>query len=243
MKSNKRARPATKKKQVTKKTRVVSAVPVIYPELKFYDLNQLLTSVPAQAAANTTYAKFFPVTGDDYMNRQGRAVQLRSIRVEGYWYGSQSNVTEEFQVGHVALVLDRSPNGDIATLGEVFAQVGGSLTGGGGTLFPNPMNKKRFKILYKEEFYFPKVVWGASELITAMWNLDQSQSMRYKAFIDCTKWKPEDQIVRFNATSGGTGVDLVENSILACIWVGNPSGVIAGSWDCSMVTRCAFVDV
>lgn len=239
----KRKADTQKYKKKASKKQYVSKKISVFPEVKYYDVVQNLSTVSDAATGNPAYAKFFPVLGTDYNQRIGRQVQLKGIRMQGYWTVSNGvgGITEPFAIGHIALVLDRDPKGTVATLGEIFATSAGAVNANG-IEFPNPLNKKRFKILYKKAFNFPQITIAAGGVFTQIDTIDQAAGMGFEHYVDCSKFKQKDQIACFNAAGAGAGTDLVENSILFLAWMGAFGGTTAGSWDVSSFIRTTYID-
>lgn len=84
--------------------------------------------------------------GDDYDDREGRKIVVKSIHVRGYCHATPSTGVNQYC--RWLLVLDKQANGTTITAADVLAGVAGTRF----NAFSNITNSRRFKILKDSRF-------------------------------------------------------------------------------------------
>lgn len=187
--------------------------PQAITERKYFDSEVSATTIPTTAqyftgceldpaTLNTIFA---PVIGDDFFNRQGRKVQVISIKIRGeVQVGAQSNQTVQDQCSliRLALVMDKQTNGVQLNSEDVFQ---GNVNVGAGYLsFQNAAFFGRFKVL-KDKFIAlrpPVSVYDGVNIEQAGYSVPFKWNVKFKTPVT----------VHYNATNGGTVADVVDNS-------------------------------
>lgn len=122
-------KPSTKKKQ--RVARIKGPV-VAGPELKFIDTAKTtVTSATSVALLNGA------AQGDDFTQRQGRQIRIKSVQIMGYIEPNGNNAS---QFARFLLVWDNAPNGVVAGITDI-------LTSADAEAFINLNNQARFTIL------------------------------------------------------------------------------------------------
>lgn len=239
----KAAPPYHKKKKPNKRFKNELRYMEKLPELKAYDLTQVLAGIlPAgNTGGNVQSNIFVPTLGTDFTNRIGRKCQITSWQIRGHfvWTDSATHVEDQVLLCW-AMVLDRQPNGAAApTMNDIWSGTNGT-TQATGTSMVNLNNRKRFKILHFEQKCTPYVV-SASQALTTVNQLDQSVSYSIEAYIDFRKLKIGPTI--FDAANAGAYSDMTENALSLWFWVGTPAGTVSnGLIDCNYTSRVRFYD-
>lgn len=213
----KRGRTAPKSPRATKKPRTqpnfVSQARIskaIIAERKYFDADVAANFVAIGAnwagaeldpAANSL---FNPSTGDDFNNRDGRKVQVLSIKIRGHiTVPAQANQTaaDAGSLIRLLLVQDTQTNSAQLNAEDVLSSGAGSNQINS---FQNPAFFGRFKVL-KDKVTFlsnPTISWDGT-------NVEQSGLVKpFKIFHKF----PKPVIVHYNGTNGGTVADVIDNS-------------------------------
>lgn len=145
---------------------------------------------------------FAPVIGDDIVNRTGRKVFVKNIRIRGtIGIASQTAQTtaDTSPIIRIIVYQDSQTNGaqsqaeDVINSGSAALAINMSM---------NPANFGRFKIL-KDKIYRGQPV-TMSGLTTAF--VSPGYLIPFKMSIKVNQW------VNYNATNGGTVADVIDNS-------------------------------
>lgn len=184
----------------------------------------------AEADPATTNTLFAPTTGDDITNRQGRKVQVLSLKIRGeVKYAAQVDqlALDNAPLIRLALVQDTQTNGTQLNSEDVFQ---GAVNSGQGYLsFQNPANFGRFKVL-KDKF----MTLSTPTAVNDGTNVEVAGYSRY------FKWSykfTKPVVMHFNATNGGTVADIVDNSFHVLAGQ-TTSGIATLSYKC----RVTFLD-
>lgn len=181
-------------------------------ERKYFDAEVNGTSLAALTASfasaeldpATLNTLFAPTQGNDYLNREGRKVQILSIKVRGeIRCPAQTDQTATDAASNIRLLLVHDKQTNAAQLNSEDV-----ITSGAGNvaiqMFQNPAFFGRFRVLKDKMITIqnPTVSYDGT-------NLEQSGLTRN--FKMTVKFK-KPVIVHFNATNGGTVADIVDNS-------------------------------
>lgn len=153
------------------------------------------------ATLNTLFA---PVTGDDFLNRDGRKVQVIAIKIKGLLqYANQATQTtaDVVPVVRLALVQDTQTNGGQLDGDDVF----GNAVTAPIFAFQNPAFFGRFKVLKDKTYSIPMPSTAqdaAGTFVQYGRDLPFKMSRKFR--------KPVT--VHFNGTNGGTVADIIDNS-------------------------------
>lgn len=152
----------------------------------------------------TLLTLFAPVTGDDYLNRTGRKVQVLSIKIRGeincLAQINQSAADSAMKI-RLCLVQDKQTNGGQLNAEDVINSGAASVAQ---DMFQNPAFFGRFKVLKDKSWTIqnPSLSYDGT-------NLEQSGLMKH--FQWTVKFR-KPVVVHFNATNGGTVADIIDNS-------------------------------
>lgn len=186
--------------------------PLAITERKYYDIELSGAAIQADLSSwagmeldpTTKNTLFSPTQGDDFNNRQGRKVQVLSLKLRGYInVPSQANqtATDAGQLIRIILVMDKQTNATQLNSEDV-------ITSGGGTvalqMFQNPAFFGRFRVLKDKSFALqnPNMSYDGT-------NIEQNGLI--KEFKFTIKFK-KPVTIHFNSTNGGTVADIVDNS-------------------------------
>lgn len=180
----------------------------------------------------TTNALFAPATGDDFNTRDGRKVQVLSIKIKGYFRvaaQTDTTTTDDAALIRLALVVDKQTNAAQLNAEDVFGGV--AVAPLNVDQFQNPAFFGRFKVLKDKYFTLqnPNSTWDGT-------NMEQMGLVRH--FKMTHKFR-KPMIVHFNGTNGGTVADIIDNSF----------HLIGGSSNIELVptiayqVRTTFIDV
>lgn len=160
-------------------------------------------NVTSLTSAGQVFALSDIAQGDNYLNRNGNLVQSKYLQ---YSYAcNQAGGTLPI-IFKMALVLDRQPNGTAPTFAQIFDTSVAPLVF---TMKNIAAFQERFKIL-KEDV-------GSC---TSQYGGDAQQSV-FRGYIDLTKLKAEDQLVRWGGTiatspnTNGLYLAIVSNTVTA----------------------------
>lgn len=155
---------------------------------------------------------FCPVEGSDIDNRIGRKVSVYKISIRAFLSADadvEETAMQESPSVRLILYMDTQTNGTQAQAEEVMEDPGASI----GTTFCSFQNKAnfgRFRVL-KDKTYYMRDLTAMRDGATAATPVTASQSSGTVAFKMTHRFRnPID--IRFNATSGGTIGDIVDNS-------------------------------
>lgn len=182
--SRKKARTVKSSRRSRKMAKTVKAM-VLSREPKYVDtaLNVLSVTITPQVFSLNDVAQ-----GDNYTNRQGNVIQSKYLQ-----YRFSCNLTNQAIVQasnfKMAIVLDRQPNGTPPTFAQAFDT---SVS----TLAFAMKNLAQFQ----ERFVILAETIGVA---TSNTGGDASQSC-FKGYIDLSKLKVQDQIVRYNGTTANS---------------------------------------
>lgn len=216
--------------------------PLAITERKYFSSIRAITAL-GDASAAVTWAGFeadpatlntlfAPTQGDDYLNRDGRKVQILAIKIKGiFTVAGQADQTgaDDGALIRVALVQDKQTNAAQLNAEDVLVGVGNA--GLNILNFQNAAFFGRFKVL-KDKFYTlqnPNATYDGTN-IEAM-GLVKSFKMNHKFR------KPV--IIHFNGTNGGTVADIIDNSFHIIAAANNVELVPAMGYQC----RVTFIDV
>lgn len=153
----------------------------------------------------TVLTLFAPTTGDDFNNRDGRKVQVISIKVKGYFdVPAQANqaATDSAALIRLILVQDKQTNAAQLNAEDV---VGGVANAANNiNQFQNPTHFGRFRVIKDKLFNLQNPAIGFDGT-----NIEQNGLK--KTFKFNIKFR-KPQVVHFNATNGGTVADVIDNS-------------------------------
>lgn len=211
-------------------------------ETKYYTAQRDLVAL-VDLAAGTTWANceldpatvnalFAPTQGDDFNNRDGRKVQVKSIKVRGYFrVAAQADTTstDDATLIRLLMVVDKQTNAAQLNAEDVLGGV--AIANNNVNQFQNPAFFGRFKVLKDKNFTFqnPAISWDGT-------NMEQQGLI--KPFKMTHKFR-KPLIVHFNATNGGTVADIIDNSF----------HIIGGAQNIELApqiayqTRISFIDV
>lgn len=147
---------------------------------------------------------FNPVTGDDFNQRDGRKIQVLSIKIRGHIsVAAQANQTagDPASLIRLALVQDKQTNAAQLNAEDVFASGAAS---NAINAFQNPAFFGRFRVLKEKTIVMqnPVIAYDGT-------NVEQAGLVRPFKFKHKFK-KPV--VVHYNATNGGTVADVIDNS-------------------------------
>lgn len=179
------------------------------------------------ATLNTLFA---PTTGDDYLNRDGRKIQLIALKIRGtiaIARQTDQSTADGSQIIRVLLVQDRQTNaaqlnGEDVMQGQASAVI---------NTFQNPAFFGRFRVWKDKQWSFmnPTISWDGTNM---------EQSGMHRQFKWNIKFK-KPITIHYNATNGGTVADVVDHSF----------HIIAGAGSTDMpatityVCRATFIDL
>lgn len=207
-----KGRPAKRPKtqpQFVSQARITRA---IVSERKYFDSEvsavALVTNATGWAGCEfdptTLNTLFAPVTGDDFNNRDGRKVQVLSIKIRGHiQIQAQADQTAADNGAYIRMLLvqDKQTNSAQLNAEDVIQSGAGSVAI---NMFQNPAFFGRFRVLKD------KIIRADNSNMTYDGtNIEQSGLVRpFKMQVKFTK----PVIVHYNATNGGTVADCVDNS-------------------------------
>lgn len=180
-------------------------------ERKYFTALRAAIAIPAVATdwssteldPATTNCLFAPVTGDDFLNRDGRKVQVLAIKIKATinvpTQADQSGADNASQI-RILLVQDKQTNATQLNGEDVLQAVASNVINS----FQNPAFFGRFKVMKDKMFVLqnPTISWDGT-------NIEQSGLTR--AFKINHKFR-KPVVVHFNATNGGTVADIIDNS-------------------------------
>lgn len=134
-------------------------------------------------------------SGTGINNRVGNKICMQSLEVRGAIAATAS--TAEATAGFIMVVLDKESNGVVPTLDDIFDLSAGA---GGDPAFAmrNPDHTDRFKILYREDMVVGWSYGGTTQNGSGM-----PSTVQFHKYIDMTKLKDDDRIVRYNGAAAG----------------------------------------
>jgi len=228
------------------------------PELKYFDVTSggLVINQAAATGGSANSLIFVPIVGADFNARTGRAVQIQSFRMHGfYWATNITTIVELPALLCQALILDRNPNGiAFPQFGDIFLNATTGTTSGTGLTFRNPNTRKRYKTLHYEQALAPQCAFitqagvgsgtalntGTGVLNTTV-ALDSTQKLTFDYYIDARKAKIGPTI--FGANNSGVYSDVEENALLLYFWAGcEVSQTYNSSWTAVYNTRVCYTD-
>jgi len=146
---------------------------------------------------------FFPVTGNDIMDREGRKIFVKKIRIAGQiTLGDMSAQTAAPEPVNVRIIVyqDKQTNATQAQGEDVISSGAGS---DALHMSQNTANFGRFRVLKDKYFVLGKNA-NVAGLTTAF--VVTGDVVNFKFNIKVNQW------VNYNATNGGTVADVVDNS-------------------------------
>lgn len=182
------------------------------------------------ATANTL---FFPQTGDDINNREGRKVHVTGINIRGViLVPAQTNQTVADAASSVRIILvqDQQTNGNQLNAEDVINS-GAATSSTAIHMFTNPASFGRFRILKDKTFTLQNPTTSFDGT-----NIEQSGLERL-FHLKVNFKKPV--VVHYNATNGGTVADVIDNSF-HIIATTSATGLVP-----TLVYKCrtSFIDV
>jgi len=232
----------------------------LLPELKYFDAlsGGLQINQAGATGGSVNSLMFIPVLGTDFFQRTGRACQVQSIRIHGYYFPfSITTVVELPSLICQSLILDRNPNGvAFPNFGDIWKSANSSTVPGNGLMFRSADTRKRYKTLHFEQTLTPQCAFitqagvgtgtalnsGTGVLNTTV-AIDSTQKLTFDYYIDGRKSKIGPTI--FNQTDGGTYSDVEENALMLWFWAGaatGPGQTFNDSWYAVYHTRVAYTD-
>lgn len=146
-----------------------------------------------------------PVTGNDFNQRVGRKITIKSWKMRGFFrLTERSNQTAALAVPMIRSILyvDTATNTVQAQGEDVMASGASSIPF---AMFQNPANFGRFRVLKDKVFRFPTQAIAFDGT-----NIEENgQMVPFKYNIKFRK----PLVVHFNGTNGGTVADIVDNSL------------------------------
>jgi len=185
--------------------------PLAITERKYFDAEVAASAIAANGGswagseldpAGSTL--FYPTQGDDFNQRNGRKVQVLSIKSRGYInVPQQANQTAADSGAFIrfCIVLDKQTNATQLNGEDVITSGGASVAVG---MFQNPAFFGRFQVLKDKIFILsnPNTTYDGT-------NIEQNGLIRQFKF-NLKFRKPIT--VHYNSTNGGTVADVVDNS-------------------------------
>lgn len=257
----KRQRKAPTNRRTTKRAKIVSAN-VVFPgpgrqqqmfvprsfgnpraitERKYFDSIRTSINFPSAAGGSWNSAEldpatlntlFAPVTGDDFLNRDGRKVQVISIKIKGLIQQAvqaAQTAADPIPVVRVLLVQDTQTNATQLNSEDVIGNAVTSPIFG----FQNPAFFGRFKVLKDKTFAIP-VPFSAQDAAGTF--VQGSKDIPFKF----TRKFRKPVVVHFNGTNGGTVADIIDNSFHMIGTQSENAGMqVSITYQC----RVTFIDV
>jgi len=234
---------ATKRKKTGGTTRSFVArsagTPLAITERKYFDSQLNAATVAADAASwagmeqdpATLNTLFCPVQGDDFLNRQGRKVQVLSLKIRGFIdCPAQANqtATDAGQLCRLLLVMDKQTNATQLNAEDVISSGTGVVAL---QMFQNPAFFGRFRVLKDKTFNLqnPNLSYDGT-------NIEQNGLI--KEFKFNIKFK-KPVVIHFNSTNGGSVADIVDNSFHIIMNSNNTALGARLSYKC----RTTFIDM
>lgn len=150
--------------------------------------------------------------GDDYTDREGRAIRYLHMNLKMMLSAIAATTTSNF--GRWAIVLDRQPNGTLATYAQVFNTAVGL---GDAAIAPQIAGtEERFRILSDHAFHISPLTGGKPN---QYWDIDLDLARMLNA---------RDQIQRFNSTVATVSA-VNTNALLLVYAVSGQSGFASAS--------------
>jgi len=234
---------ATKRKKTGGISRTFVArsagTPLAITERKYFDSQLNAGTVAADLSSwagmeqdpATLATLFAPIQGDDYLNRQGRKVQVLALKIRGFIdCPAQTNQTaaDTHQLVRLILLIDKQTNATQLNSEDVITSGTGNVAI---EMFQNPAFFGRFKILKDKSFIMqnPTIAYDGT-------NIEQSGICRE------FKWNIKFRkpvVIHFNSTNGGSVADIVDNSFHM---IANSNNTALGS-RLSYKCRTTFIDM
>jgi len=182
-------------------------------ERKYFDSIRTSINFPSAAGGSwngaeldptTLNALFCPVTGDDFLNRDGRKVQVIAIKIKGLILQAvqaAQTVADPIPCVRIILVQDKQTNAAQLNSEDVIGNAVTSPIFG----FQNPAFFGRFKVLRDKTISIP-VPYTAQDAAGTF--VQGSKDIPFKM----TRKFRKPVVVHFNATNGGTVADTIDNS-------------------------------
>lgn len=160
------------------------------------------------ATTNITQALNLVAEGTDYNSRIGRSVTHKYLEISlgMICVPTTTGIASNGDYGRWTIVLDRQPNGALATYNVIFD----SATGLGNRI--TSINQDRFKIIASEEF----AIGGNVNASTGTQNGSGAVPYHIRRFVDLSKLKGQDGKTKFMGT-GATVGDVDEGVLLFCM--------------------------
>lgn len=209
--------------------------PMAIVERKYFDSTRTSNALVSWAASTasgeqdpgTLNTLFAPIQGDDYLNRQGRKVQVLSLKIRGtITYALQEGIADPPTFGFVRLLLVQDKQTNAAQLNSEDV-VTGTIFG-----FQNAAFFGRFRVIKDKIINLQKVAVSVTGANTFYYPGDQ---FPFKMKIKFRK----PVLVHFNSTNGGTVADIIDNSFHIITGASSITTAPAITYTC----RTTFVDI
>lgn len=160
------------------------------------------------ATTNITQALNLIAEGNDYNARIGRSITHKYLEISLGIINqpTTTNVTGTGDYGRWAIVLDRQPNGALATFNVIFD----SATGLGNRI--TSINQDRFKIIASEEFSVATVFSPGAAGVGA----SGAAPYHIRRYVDLSKLKGQDARTKFQGSTANI-TDVDEGVLLFCM--------------------------
>lgn len=207
-----------KKKSFKRKARVAHVKGPILPREEF-KFNDIASATYTPGTSGTITLLNGVAIGDDYTDREGRQVKMKSVHVRGYVRANAATPTVGGFLTRLLLVWDNATNGAAPTVGDI-------LVGSTSIVLPQISNANRFTILRDQQFALTSV----SNLATAAWAGESTEEIdMYVPLNDITQYRGTDATV----TS-------IQNGALWLLTLADYAG--SGAPTFQLATRVRFAD-
>lgn len=196
-------------------------------EIKALD-NSITDIIAGTGSAPTFNLLNCPVLGSDFINRVGRKITMKSIRVRGFLVPPAVSTAQAFLRG--VLVYDAQPNAAVPLLSDLMQDARAGFPTDVYS-FTNLNNRERFTIL-RDQMWITTLSTGASQYGTGI--VEEN-----KYAID---WyvKLKGLTTMFNGTNGGTIADVTSGALFLLFYQSNIVANVAVDFVGS--TRLRFLD-
>lgn len=210
-------------------------------ERKYFDSIRTSINFPSAAGGSwngaeldpaTLNALFCPVTGDDFLNRDGRKVQVVAIKIKGLIQQAvqaTQTTADAIPVVRILLVQDKQTNATQLNSEDVLGNAVTSPI----FAFQNPAFFGRFKVLKDKTFSIP-VPFSAQDAAGTF--VSGSKDIPFKF----TRKFKKPVVVHYNGTNAGTVADTIDNSFHIIGTQSENAGI-----QCSLTYQCrtTFIDL
>lgn len=205
--------------------------PLKTPELKSWDNVLAVTAQPIGALPLGNNPNCFNdmIEGTDFFQRVGRKVELKSLRLRGYFLPIGSSTVTAYC--RMIVLYDAQPNAAFPAIQDVLQDCNGGATTSAYS-HPNLDNRERIKIL-RDKVFMLGPASGASE---ASFIPDGQQVYHYDEYI-----KLKGLTTVFNKTNGGTIADITSGSLV--MFIIQDQTVVLDNWKTNMNSRLRYYDV